>query len=86
MGKAERAHHCEWKREMVGTAREVRAFAHPTAPSKLSIQPEHAIHGAQLGWLDQLGMRDRHRISGPSSFSVQNARKSFSAGNFGNMS
>src|SRR5215203_5444700 len=32
----------------------------PTAPALASMQPEHAIHRAQLGGLDQLGMRHRH--------------------------
>src|ERR1700761_4548728 len=27
-----------------------------------SMQPEHTVHGAQLGGLDQLGMRDADRI------------------------
>src|SRR3954447_11635797 len=38
---------------MVGTARR-RAFARPTE----SMQPEHAVDGAELGRLNQPGMRD----------------------------
>ena len=41
---------------MVGTA-QVRL-----CPPYRSMQPEHAIDGAQFGRLDQLGMRDRDRV------------------------
>src|SRR3954470_1329446 len=38
------------------------AVANPPTNLQASMQPEHAVHGAQFGRLDQLGMRDGHRV------------------------
>src|SRR5689334_11181710 len=44
-------------------ARRYRAFAHPSKRvATTSMQPEHAIDGAQFSRLDQLGMRDADGI------------------------
>ena len=31
---------------------------HPKVCSFALMQPEHAVHGVQFGWLDELGMRN----------------------------
>ena len=51
-----------------------------------SVQPEHAVDGVQFGSLINLECATVTENSGPSSFVSQNARKSFSAGKFGNRS
>ena len=51
-----------------------------------SVQPEHAVDGVQFGRLDQFGVRDGDRKQRAFELSCQKARKSFSAGKFGNRS
>jgi hypothetical protein len=50
------------------------------------VQPKHAIDGVQFGGLYEFGMRDGDCEERTSSDFSQNARKSFSAGKFGNIS